>query len=203
MISISITMAKDIFDIDNIDSSIRRIVKEKGFVDLKDIELESFTIPENYQTKQFSLPEKKYDNVINKQIRKVQKVASENGFNHQKVNTVLFEAVRNAHQHGNKLDPNKKITIAYNIVPGKYDFIIVDQGGVLNPKFISYMQRYKQGLHREKPISFYDFANQKNGTDNLGRGILLIHSYADKVSYYKSPDNGLMLHVQKSKIFSV
>ena len=192
-------MAKDIFDIDTIDSVVRKLIREKGVVDLRDVEIESFSIPYDYSVREIFLPKINYDEEICKQIKKISKIASKNGFDHKKVSVVLFEGIRNAHQHGNKLNSDKSIVVAYKIIPGKYDIAIIDQGGVLDPEFVSYIQRFKQGLHKEKPMSFYDFSEREKGENNLGRGIYLINSYVDSIYFYKSDSGGLVMHVEKSK----
>jgi len=78
----------------------------------------------------------------------------------------ILEAVKNAIIHGNKNDPKKKVKIVFKGLPDGLCFKVSDQGGG------------------------FDFRNIPNPLDtddshaeSVGKGIFLIRSLADKVSY--------------------
>lgn len=81
----------------------------------------------------------------------------------------VTEAVNNAMQHGNKLDPGKKVNLAFLAGESSLSFEITDQG------------------------SGFDFQNLPDPTnpENLekphGRGVFLMRHLADKVEF---SDNG-------------
>jgi len=77
----------------------------------------------------------------------------------------LTEAVNNAIVHGNKQDPQKKVSVECEILPGWLLFVVRDQGkgfrldGVANP------------LH------------QKNLLRESGRGVFLMRTLMDRVEF--------------------
>jgi len=81
----------------------------------------------------------------------------------------VTEAVNNAMQHGNKLDPGKKVNLAFLAEEKSLSFLVSDQG------------------------SGFDFRNLPDPTnpENLekpnGRGVFLMRHLADKVEF---SDNG-------------
>ena len=90
------------------------------------------------------------------------------GFNHHGVFAIklsLEEALINAIKHGNRLDPNKKVTLWANVMPGRAEIIIEDEGngfdrnGVPDPRI------------------------EENLEKCSGRGIFLIESYMREVEW--------------------
>ena len=192
-------MLVDIFDIDDIESIIRKHWAENGVIDLKKFNIPHYAIPSDYEVKELHLPAIDYDAEIKSDIKRILKTAEDNGFNREKLFTPIFEACRNAHQHGNQHNPYKKVIIGYKIVPGSLDIAIIDEGGKLDPEFASFVMRHRQGLHRTKYVNFYTFSNKSPAGDHQGAGTTLIHSYVDAVKYYKSKDNGLVVNLIKRK----
>ncbi|MGV8171581.1 MAG: hypothetical protein ACP5OA_02700 [Candidatus Woesearchaeota archaeon] len=195
-------MVVDLLDIDSIESLIRKKNLESGIVDLTQYDIPSFSMPDTYKVKNIILPANDYDTTILKNIRKVLKIAELAGFDRQKLLSPLFEGCRNAHQHGNQCDPNKKILLGYDIIPKtSLDIVIIDEGGKLNPEFLPYLLRYRQGLNKARYLDFYTFCNIPRPKVNYGRGTSLIHSeYLDSVHYYKSDNCGLAVHLTKKKM---
>jgi len=93
-------MARDIFDVDNIDSVIRRILREEGSIDLNKFDIPTYDIKSNYTIKKFNLsPDRKvYAGEVRKAIGSVVEEAEASGYN-ANFFTALYEAVLNAHQH--------------------------------------------------------------------------------------------------------
>ena len=78
----------------------------------------------------------------------------------------IEEAVINAIKHGNKLDENKNVQIVFKGTRNGLIFTIEDEGEGFNSKDIP------------NPLETDD-----NNTENIGKGIFLIRSLADKVAY--------------------
>lgn len=191
-------MAQDIFDIDHIDSVIRRILRERGEVDLNTFNIPTYDIKDSYTVKEFKFDadRKVYARQVRGAIGSVVEEAETKGYN-ANFFTALYEAVLNAHQHGNKLDSNKTVTLAYKIAQDTLEIAVIDQGGKLDPEFIPYVLKHKQNKQAldKEFIDFYKFTNRvKPGTNN-GTGTSFMHTYVDNVQYYKSAQGGLVVHL--------
>ena len=81
------------------------------------------------------------------------------------VRLAVEEALANAIKHGNRLDPEKTVTIRFSVDPEKVRIIITDQG---------------QGFD---PTSVPDPTTDEHLEDPSGRGITLMHAYMDEVVY--------------------
>lgn len=82
----------------------------------------------------------------------------------------LDEAITNAHKHGNKADPEKKIFVHTEISQNKMKMSIRDEGEGFDPnQLIDPLSA--EGIER-----------------NCGRGVFLIKSYMDEVSYNDKGD---------------
>lgn len=199
-------MAIDIFDVDEIDSVLRQRIREGKEVDLKDFDIPVYEIDPLYALEQLYFnPER---NIYLKQVRSaiepVSVKAEERGFDHN-VFTALYEAVLNAHQHGNRKSPDKKVILAYNIEDEVAKFAVVDEGGIINPEFIPFVLRHRERGNKEDRerkrsiLDFYEFIGKDKPEYNNGTGTSFIHMYMDKVSYFKHINGGLALHLTKKK----
>jgi serine/threonine-protein kinase RsbW len=81
------------------------------------------------------------------------------------IKLALEEAMINAIKHGNKLDPNKKVTVKAKVTPRMFEIEIEDQG----PGF--------------KRTEVPDPTAMENLEKCSGRGILLIEAYMTKVAW--------------------
>ena len=77
----------------------------------------------------------------------------------------LTEAVNNAIHHGNRLDPNKTVTLGYEVKDGRIIFLVQDQG----PGFD----------HEHLP----DPTDPQNLEKPHGRGVFLMRALADSVEF--------------------
>ncbi len=82
-----------------------------------------------------------------------------------KIVLLTSEAFNNAIEHGNHLDPEKKVTVEFSALPDRIEIWIEDQGN---------------GFVREE---LGDPLDRKNLLDDSGRGIFLIEQMADEVVY--------------------
>ena len=92
----------------------------------------------------------------------------ENGFGKDDmfaIHLTLEEAFLNAVRHGNKMDPTKKVRIDYSVSEDKIEICVTDQGAGFEPEAVA-DPRFGDGLYRPG-----------------GRGLLLMNSYMDVVSF--------------------
>jgi serine/threonine-protein kinase RsbW len=100
--------------------------------------------------------------------KKILDAAAKHGFKEQclfAIKIAIEEALVNAIKHGNKLDPRKHVTIEASITPRQAEISIEDEG---------------PGFDRK---SVPDPLAEENLEKSTGRGILLIESYMNQVSW--------------------
>jgi serine/threonine-protein kinase RsbW len=78
----------------------------------------------------------------------------------------ILEAVKNAILHGNKNNPDKQVKISFKSVPNGLCFLIKDRGDGFDFRNVPNPIEAGDGL-----------------AENVGKGIFLIRSLADQVSY--------------------
>jgi serine/threonine-protein kinase RsbW len=81
------------------------------------------------------------------------------------IKLALEEALINAIKHGNRYDPDKTVTVCYDIQPDRASFAVADEG----PGFAL--------------CNVPDPTADENLERPCGRGIMLIRAYMDEVSY--------------------
>jgi len=89
------------------------------------------------------------------------------------------ESVTNAIQHGNRLDPNKKVEILYEIASDRIGITVKDQG---------------------KGFRIDDLPNPLEPENLLkpsGRGIFYIRSFMDQVDFRMQPQGGMEVYMLK------
>jgi serine/threonine-protein kinase RsbW len=104
-------------------------------------------------------------------------LARENGFSEDDIFAIhlsLEEALVNAVVHGNERNPDKKITVDYDISPDKFEVCVTDQGGGFEPDRVP---DPRCGENIYKPS---------------GRGLLLMNSYMDEVEYNQAGNSVTM-----------
>ena len=194
-------MAVDIFDVDEIDSVLRQKLRREE-INLREFNVPVYEIEPDYKVEQFRLSSdrKLYLKQVRTSIENTSGMAESKGFNHN-IFTALYEAVLNAHQHGNRADSDKRIILAHNIEDEIAKFVVVDEGGNINPEFIPFVLRHREGRHEKgrKIVDFYKFTNTKKPACNNGTGTSFIHMYMDDVAYYKHVEGGLAVHLIKKK----
>jgi serine/threonine-protein kinase RsbW len=98
-------------------------------------------------------------------LEKINATVHLNEIQMHKVMVSLTEAVNNAIIHGNKSDPEKKVTVRCEILPGWLLFIVEDHGRGFK------LDQVKNPLKEE------------NLMRESGRGIFLMRTLMDKVEY--------------------
>ena len=110
----------------------------------------------------------------------------------EKFLTAVYEAFRNAYQHGNKRDPAKKIHLSYRIGNDFFEVVVSDEGREMLADFIPFVMMHQVGL--DTACSFYEFSDAKEKLDeNSGIGTFIIHYSSDEVKYFKNEFGGLSI----------
>ncbi len=189
---------EDIVALSDPDSLVRRPF-ENGTIRLSDHVLPTFYPDDTYQGLAINIPQDKDAFDFYNPIAEICRAAKPTG-KHEKLFGGLYEAFRNAHQHGNKKDPEKAIRINYRATEDAFEVVVSDEGGKLDANFIPFILLHRQGL--DKPYPFYRFApHVERREENSGTGTYVMHMAADEVNYYKNQWGGLsaQLIVRKSE----
>ena len=187
-------MAPELFDIDSVDSLVRQVWAQRKTISLDQFEMPTYEIPDSYTIKEFNFSSE--DNIYRKEIKcALDDIANKSMAAGYPISvfTALYEAVLNAHQHGNKKDSAKKVVIAYKIDNETVEVGVIDEVGELTPEFFPFVQRHREGL--EPVLDFYKFSGREAQGPNLGTGTSFMHMYADNVQYFKSSESGLVAHL--------
>ena len=192
-------MASDIFrDDDTLDIFVASMLSGQDKINLGSTNIETYIIPYNYTVQQYNFSNDRsiYPRQIRDATSNVVSIAEGRGCN-PNLFTALYEAILNAHQHGNLLDKNKNVTLAYKIDPTDAEIGIIDEGGLINPAFIGFVNRHRIGKHKERFLDWYTLSGQEKPKTNNGTGTSFMHTYVDNVQYFKSDKGGLVCHLTK------
>jgi len=97
------------------------------------------------------------------------------------VHLALAEAFVNAVQHGNKMDPDRKVKIEYSVVLDKVEISMTDDGSGFDPEAVP-DPRYGENLYKTN-----------------GRGLLLMRSYMDVVEFNERGNHVRMVRYLKKR----
>jgi len=97
------------------------------------------------------------------------------------VHLALAEAFVNAVQHGNKMNPDRKVKIEYSVVLDKVEISMADDGSGFDPEAVP-DPRYGENLYKAD-----------------GRGLLLIRSYMDVVEFNERGNRVRMVRYLKKR----
>jgi len=95
------------------------------------------------------------------------------------VHLALDEAFVNAVEHGNKMDPAKKVKVEYSVDSDKFEISITDEGNGFEPNSVTDPQ-LGSGLN-----------------ETSGRGLLLMNSYMDTVKYNERGNSVYMVRYKE------
>jgi anti-sigma regulatory factor (Ser/Thr protein kinase) len=175
----------DLFDLEDPNTIVRKSFS--GSIKLRDVGGADLHIPDGYKEKVIDVSNKDCVDFHSEMTE----ICSGAGDRTRQFTAAVYEAFRNAHEHGHNRQPGKAITFNYGLDKDKYFSVIVsDQGGVLNANFAPFVLLHRQGL--QGPLSFYSFAPsaiQQSG--NSGIGTFVLHQGSDEVSYHKNSNDGL------------
>ncbi|MBR9691393.1 hypothetical protein GOV06_01280 [Candidatus Woesearchaeota archaeon] len=190
-------MADDIFDFENLDSIVRKVFEQEGLVSLSKLNDKKVSIPADYKIKEINL-ETGEPSEMRLAIEPISQEFEKAGYGPQ-LFTALYEAVLNAFQHGNKKDSSKLIRVGYKISEEQVDIMVEDQGGELDPNFIPYILEHREERYKNHFKNFYEFSGKEKPSKNHGTGTMFMHQYTDRVNYYHSENDGLIVHMIRKK----
>jgi serine/threonine-protein kinase RsbW len=96
------------------------------------------------------------------------------------ITLAVREGVANAMIHGNKMDPNKQVTLRFEMATDKLTITVVDQGTGFDPTRVP------------------DPLQTENLLKSSGRGLYYIRSFMDEVEFKASPE-GMALRMVKRR----
>jgi len=105
---------------------------------------------------------------VNKAEQAVAEVAAKSGFDEDECGRIALavrEAAVNAVLHGNRYDPNKRVTVAFESIPDSLTITVRDEGPGLDTRLIP------------DPLAPENLLKQS------GRGIFLIRAFMDEVRF--------------------
>jgi len=109
-------------------------------------------------------------------LKKVQRTIDLDEIQLHKLMVALTEAVNNAIVHGNKADPTKEVHILCEVTPEALHLRVLDQGRGFDPGAV------------ESPLK------EENLLRESGRGIFLMRTLMDRVTFSHNPD-GMEVHL--------
>lgn len=189
-------MKVDIFDIDGLNSLVRRAFAGLGEIKLSETSLVCVPIPETFSKIPVRIEKEHPGTSIRSVCEQVASTAEQHGFGYN-LFTAVYEAVKNAYEHGNNHNPDLPIDLAYLVGEDRFDVMVQDAGGTLDPNFLAYVERYRRGEHRKQVIDFYEFSGKEKQGDNQGTGVHFMFTYLDDLFFYRSVNDGLLVHMVK------
>jgi len=192
-------MADDLFNARVLEERLAKILAKEKPINLRDLDVEPYEFRPGYTVLEFNF-DSDYRH-FRKEIKDAtQEVCDDLGSLEFNLFTPLFEAILNAHQHGNKNDPNKGVTVAYKRTDATVEVSVIDQGGEINPGFFPFVSLNRRNAKQNtgKSLNFYEVCGLEANGPNLGTGTNFLHVYMDRVSYYRSKEGGLVVHLVKN-----
>jgi len=119
----------------------------------------------------------------------------------RKTSPGVCEAIKNAYEHGNKMDREIPILFA-QCFGNEVEFLVGDRGDELNPNFLPYILLFRQKEQRENYLTLPDFYSFSGGLfaplGHSGAGTKTINfCFGGNVNYYKRKGGGLLVHLHK------
>ena len=109
-------------------------------------------------------------------VKRVQRLIPLDEIKLNKVMVALTEAVNNAIVHGNRRDPSRAVRVLCDLTPGALHFRVLDQGAGFDPGTV------------RNPLK------DENLLRENGRGIFLMRTLMDRVTFTQHPD-GMEVHM--------
>ena len=110
----------------------------------------------------------------------------------------LDEIVRNAEEHGNEFNKDKKIGIGFREDKNKLDVLVEDEGGRLHNEFLPYILDIKDKMDQGMSFEgFYDYTQEQVPDGHSGSGLKTISYFYDDVTFHKSDLGGLLVCMSK------
>lgn len=184
-------MVSDLFEGNEETNLVSLLLLAKRPLDIRDFVVKEFILPENYQilTACFSNDPSLSREEIGTVLKRL--LIQEMGLSDiPPIYTALYEAVLNAHEHGNGGHPNTSVRVAYPPNSKGKSFVVSDEGGILMPEFIPFILAQKKRKENDPFLNFYEFSGvQKPTSLNMGTGTSFMHAYSN-VAYRRDSKTG-------------
>ena len=130
---------------------------------------------------EISFPSKvEFLNLVHTVTDEMARMAGFDGDESLNISLAVREAATNALIHGNDRDESKLVQVAFGIEKGHFEVEIVDQGDGFDPKKVA------------------DPRDAANVARTSGRGIFLMRSFMDSVTFKRNGDDGMEVRLSKS-----
>jgi len=191
-------MKKEITNLNAKESLIRHSFEKE--IDLSKLPLLEVKIPNRFKEDSF-FPKNDFllriSSKLNEQLEKF-------GANKEYIGRTvpgICEAIKNAYEHGNKKDVNKKIFFAKALSNKKIEFLVGDEGGKINGNFFPYVLLFRQkgyDKYYSTAPDFYKFLEELySPLGHTGVGIRNMNVCFEEVNYFKRENGGLLVHLSK------
>jgi serine/threonine-protein kinase RsbW len=130
---------------------------------------------------EISFPSKvEFLNLVHTVTDEMARMAGFDGDDSLNISLAVREAATNALIHGNERDSSKLVMVAFGVQKGSIEVEIEDQGTGFNPEQVD------------------DPRDADNVARTSGRGIFLMRSFMDEVTFQKSNSDGMQVRLTKS-----
>lgn len=182
---------QDLFSLDDPQSFVRQ--KFTGYINLKEHDFPLFELDETYSTRVFQIGKNQDTLDYRNDLSAICRGGRHTG-KHEKFCSAVVEAFRNAYQHGNHKDSDKKIVVSSKATKDSFEVVVSDEGGLIKTDLAPFVLLHRQGLN--EPYSFYRFApGTVQKSENGGIGTFVIHAVSDEVRYFKNTFGGLSVQL--------
>jgi anti-sigma regulatory factor (Ser/Thr protein kinase) len=190
----------ELLNLNDLDSLVRLEFDKEVY--LNDYDLRSFNIPKSFRNFSFT-PKKGFD--LTRIMESLKKDLIVKGASIDYINKTIpgvCEALKNAYEHGNLENNDKKIFLARHFSKKNIEYVVGDEGGLLDGNFFPYalsiMDNKKEGSLDSSP-DFYSFCGRSYAPKgHSGVGTKTINKCFDNVEYFKNEFGGLSVYLGKN-----
>jgi hypothetical protein len=174
-----------------------------GHLDLNNSPAIDVSVPEDFEDMSF-VPNKglKLPSVIERISKDLLESGADEAYLRKTIPGV-GEAIKNAYEHGNNRKRDKKITLARAISEGNLEFVVGDEGGIIDSTFFPYILVFRECNRGEDSFyrdvdDFYKFKKELFAPEgHSGVGTRVMNICFEGVHYYKKKGGGLLVHLEK------
>lgn len=189
----------ELLNVNDTDSLIR--IEFDKEVNLGDYDLHSFETPKRFKNFSF-IPEKGFDltRIMEPLEKDLMRKGAKIDYIHRTIPGVC-EAIKNAYEHGNLEDNNKKIILARSFSKKKIEYVVGDEGGSFNGNFFPYVLKIRDSQKQDNldsALDFYSFCGKSYAPKgHSGVGTKTMNKCFDEVKYFRNELGGLSVHLVK------
>lgn len=189
----------ELLNVDDLGSLVRLEFDKE--INLSSYDVRSFNTPKNFMD--FSFIPRKGLNLV-KIIDFLEKDLIKKGADLTYLNQTIpgiCEAIKNAYEHGNLENNSKKVFLLRHFSKDKTEYLVGDEGGVLNGSFFPYILSIRENKREDSLDSvqdFYSFCGKNYAPkEHSGIGTKTMHKCFNQVKYFRNEQGGLVVHLSK------